>query len=134
MTDCLCLLIMILSPVTLFVAKCNDTACSGDDETITAIDSQSASPPAQVLSLAIGADNFPVLSYRDVNVKALKVAKCSDTACSVGEVIKTIVDDLGDVGYATSIAIGSDDLPVISYYDRSAQSLKLVHCGTPSCQ
>jgi len=116
---------------TIVVAKCNDTACSGNDETITAIDSE---PAVQELSLAIGADNFPVLSYRDSNAKALKIAKCSDIACSVGEVIKTIVDDLGDVGYETSIASGSDDLPVISYHGRSFQSLKVIHCGTPSCK
>ena len=33
-----------------------------------------------------------------------------------------------------SIAIGTDGLPVISYYDLSFQALKVAKCATRSCQ
>jgi hypothetical protein len=38
------------------------------------------------------------------------------------------------VGRYTSIAIGTDGLPVISYFDDTANTLKVAKCGTRSCQ
>ena len=46
--------------------------------------------------------------------RGLKVAKCANTACT-GVPTITTVDDLALVGQYTSIAIGTDGLPVISY-------------------
>jgi hypothetical protein len=45
------------------------------------------------------------------------------------------VDDSGklDVGLYTSIAIGSDDLPIISYYDDTSRALKVAHCEDNAC-
>jgi len=47
----------------------------------------------------------------------------------------SIVDDDGksNVGLYTSIAIGSDHLPVISYYDDTARALKVAHCEDQTC-
>jgi len=39
----------------------------------------------------------------------------------------------GVVGTHTSIAIGSDGLPVVSYRDHLATTLKVLKCGTASC-
>ena len=114
---------------SIFVARCNDAACSGNDETVNAVDSAVGTGE---LSLAVGADDFPVISFRENS--ALKVVKCNNATCSNGEVIRTIVDDLHYVGEGASIAIGGDGLPIISYLDSSAQALKVIHCGTPSCQ
>ena len=36
-------------------------------------------------------------------------------------------------GYWTSIAIGTDGLPIISYHDRSNLDLKVYNCGDPGC-
>ena len=115
---------------SLVVAKCNDPACSGHDETTTAV--ASAMGTANIASLAIGSDEFPVMAYQ-VN-GALTVVKCTDVSCSNRETISTIVDDLHNVGIYNSITIGSDDMPVMSYIDSSTQSLKVVHCGTESCR
>ena len=38
------------------------------------------------------------------------------------------MDSVDDVGFYTSIVIGSDENPVISYYDFTNDDLKLVHC------
>jgi hypothetical protein len=40
---------------------------------------------------------------------------------------------VGYVGKYTSITIGTNGLPVISYYDASNQNLKVARCGNPSC-
>lgn len=47
----------------------------------------------------------------------------------------TTVDDGGNnvVGMYSSIAIGSDGLPVISYFDDSANALKVAHCNDRAC-
>ncbi len=83
-------------------------------------------------SIAIGADDNPVIAYWDWSNGALKVVKCGNASCSTGN-IKTTVDSDGNVGWYTSIAIGGDDLPVISYYDATNKDLKVVKCGNASC-
>jgi len=47
--------------------------------------------------------------------------------------ITTVDDSANDVGQYSSIAIGIDGLPAISYFDRTANSLKVAHCGNVSC-
>ena len=46
---------------------------------------------------------------------------------------KTNIDTGGGVGRESSIAIGVDGLPVISYYDFSNGDLKVAHCGNTTC-
>ncbi|MGQ0536921.1 MAG: hypothetical protein ACT4PT_12725 [Methanobacteriota archaeon] len=77
-------------------------------------------------SMTIGTDGLPVVAYHDATFADLKVAKCGNAACSAGNTITT-VDNIGDVGSYTSIAIGTDGLPVISYADGTSRDLKLAH-------
>lgn len=81
-------------------------------------------------SIAIGTDGLPVISYYDFTAGALKVAKCTDASCT-GATITTIDDPANDVGRGTSIAIGTDGLPVISYHDYTAGTLKVAACVMP---
>jgi hypothetical protein len=54
------------------------------------------------------------------------VAACNDPACAgANENITTVDDPANSVGEYTSIAIGTDGNPVISYYDATADSLKV---------
>ena len=46
---------------------------------------------------------------------------------------KTTVDSVGRVGTFTSITIGSDGLPVISYFDFTNDDIKVAHCGNITC-
>jgi len=110
------------SNTALKVAKCNDPACAPGGETITRLD---AGNVGQYTSLAIGADNNPVISYYDSTSGNLKVAKCNDPACAPGGETIITVDSTGSVGQYTSLAIGSDDFPVISYYDATNTALKV---------
>ncbi|MBI2030980.1 hypothetical protein HYT05_05135, partial [Candidatus Kaiserbacteria bacterium] len=85
-------------------------------------------------SLAIGTDGFPVVSYdSSAPNDNLTVAKCGNAACTSGNTI-TVVDNKDNVVSSdTSIAIGTDGFPVISYYDPTIDSLKVAKCNSTSC-
>jgi len=62
------------------VAKCNEETCSGGDVIRTVIE-RSTVDTWRGLSLAIGADGFPVIGYVDGEIDGLKVAKCNTRSC-----------------------------------------------------
>ncbi len=115
----------------LKVAKCANAACTGTIS-IAVVDD-----PANLVgtdtSIAIGIDGLPVISYRDITANALKVAKCIDAGCSGGATITTVDDPSNLVGQHTTIRIGNDGLPVISYRDFTAQSIKVAKCANAAC-
>jgi hypothetical protein len=84
-------------------------------------------------SVAIGADGLPVISYHDATAGALRVTKCGNASCTAGNVSTTVDDPANTVGLYSSIAIGTDGLPVISYQDFTAQSLRVTKCGNAAC-
>ena len=84
-------------------------------------------------SIAIGTDGFPVISYHDNTNLTLKVAKCGDASCTPASATLRTLDSTGNVGYYTSIAIGTDGFPVVSYYDLTNAHLKVAKCGDASC-
>ena len=45
----------------------------------------------------------------------------------------TTVDHLGKVGVEADITIGSDDLPLVAYYDFTNRRLKTLHCDNLEC-
>ena len=92
-----------------------NAACTGTS-TITTVDDP-ANDVGRYTSIAIGTDGFPVISYYDDTAGALKVAKCVNAACTGTSTITTVDDPANDVGCYSSIAIGTDGFPVISYYD-----------------
>jgi hypothetical protein len=117
--------------LALKVAKCVNAACTGGSTITTADDP--ANTVGRYTSIAIGTDAFPVISYEDATAGALKVAKCVNAACTGGSTITTVDDPADTVGSYTSIAIGSDGFPVISYYDSTAQALKVAKCWNAGC-
>ncbi len=114
----------------LKVAKCGNASCSSGN-IITTVDS--AGIVGQFDSIAIGTDGFPVISYLDNFPNYdLKFLKCGNAACSSGNTISTL-DSVGYVGYYTSIAIGANGFPMISYQDFQNNDLKFLKCGNISC-
>ena len=110
------------------VAHCNDLECSS--ATITVIDS--AGEVGTFSSIAIGADGFPIISYYDDTNENLKVAHCNNVACT-SALAFTAVDDPGNVGRLSSMGIGGDGFPVISYYDETNKTIRLLHCLNVPC-
>jgi hypothetical protein len=115
----------------LRVAHCNDIYCLGANETITPLDDPANSVGTHV-SMAIGTDGFAIISYRDETASALRVAHCNNAACT-SATITTVDDSANSLGAFTSIAIGADGLPIISYYDGTAGALKVAHCNDSAC-
>lgn len=120
-----------VSANALKVAKCANAACTGS-ATISTVDD-----PTNFVgfdsNIAIGSDGLPVIAYRDTTARTVKVAKCSNAACTGAATITIVDDPANNVGTSASMAIGADGLPVISYRDDTAQSLKVAKCANPAC-
>jgi hypothetical protein len=116
---------------TLRVIYCGDAACTAGN--ITAIADAPGSAVGNFSSIAIGADGLPIIGHRDAVAGALRVTHCGDPYCLMLNVSTTVDDPPGDAGYHTSIAIGSDGLPVISHVDLTAVTVRVTHCGNVTC-
>ncbi len=120
----------------LKVAKCNDPACDlavGGAETRTTVD-ETTDEVGSFTAIAVGTDGFPVISYFDDTNDDLKVVKCDDAACEPGGETITTVDGAGTaVGRQTSIAIGADGNPVVSYFSNTGSDLKVARCNDVAC-
>ncbi len=114
----------------LRVTHCGNRSCS-DSNSMVAVDAR-GNAVGWYSSIAIGTDGYPVISYWDQTHGDLKVVKCGNAACSSGNTTTT-VDSTGDVGSYTSIAIGTDGYPVISYYDGTNYDLKVAACDNGYC-
>lgn len=117
---------------TLKVAHCSDVACA-TPATLTVVDNP-ANDVGAYTSIAIGADGLAVISYHDATAGALKVAKCTNTACTAAPILSTVDNPANQVGFGTAITIGADGLPMIAYFDVTASALRYVKCGTRSCR
>ena len=79
-------------------------------------------------SIKIGADGLPVVSYYNGG-SYLKVAHCANAACTGAAAIASVDTAADDVGRYSSIAIGKDGLPVVSYFDATNARLKVLKCN-----
>lgn len=113
----------------LKVAHCSNATCTG---AVTVATVDSVGDVGHELSVAIGNDGLPVMSYYDATNLDLKVAHCANVSCT-GTATVTTVDSVGSVGRFSSIAIGSDGLPVVSYGDYTNFDLKVAHCSNQAC-
>jgi hypothetical protein len=117
---------------TLKVAKCQNASCTFG-LVVTTVDDHPVNTVGAHTSIAVGTDGFPIISYYDSTAGGLKVAKCINLNCTGLNVITTVDNPANDVGRNTSIGIGTDDLPVISYRDATAGLLKVAKCGSAAC-
>ena len=122
---------------TLRYAFCQNDDCTGTIHRRT-LDATPGHVVGTHTSIARGADGLPIMSYHDATAGDLKVAHCGNLTCNpaAAPVTITTVDDGdgNDVGQWSSLAIGEDGLPIISYYDATAGDLKVVRCGNEHCQ
>jgi hypothetical protein len=82
----------------------------------------------QDTSVTIGADGLGLISYHDATNGNLKVAHCSNRACTSATL--TTLDSIGNVGQDTAVTIGADGLALISYHDVTNGNLKVAHAPT----
>lgn len=87
-------------------------------------------------SMTLGADGLGLISFYDATHGVLKVAHCEDIACTRASISRVDGDGAPggtDVGQYSAIAIGSDGLGLISYYDAVNGDLKVAHCSDVTC-
>ena len=116
----------------LRVTHCGNAACSAGNVSTT-VDA----PGFQVglvTAIAVGADGLPVISHQDATAGALRVTHCGNVACTAGNLSATVDDPINVVGAHSSIALGADGLPVISHQDITNGTLRVLKCGTHTCQ
>lgn len=117
----------------LEVAACIDRTCTS--ATITTLDSVGV--VGQYSSIAIGANGNPVISYYSrrtdaVATRDLKFVACTNPTCTT-YAPPVFLDTSGNVGEFTSLTLGQDGNPIISYHDEDTDDVKVVACTTPTC-
>lgn len=109
--------------------RCDDLACGDSGDTLEVVDD--TVDAGRFADLALDPGGLPFIAYYDADNGNLKIADCSDDACSSTTQIS--VDGAGDVGQYPDTVFDSSGLPVISYYDGDNGALKLAHCVNASC-
>ena len=105
---------------------CNDTRCTAP--TTTTLDDVGVVTDT---SITIGGiDDLGLISYYDAVHALLKVAHCTNPACT-SATITTL--DTSSEGYYASITTGADGLGLIGYQDLTAKALGMAHCDNPAC-
>ncbi|MFN8491589.1 MAG: choice-of-anchor D domain-containing protein [Caldilineaceae bacterium] len=113
----------------LRLVHCGNTTCSSGN---TVVNVDSSVDVGLYNSIKLDNSGNPVISYYDNNNDDLKLVHCGNANCSAGNSIVTI-DNAGDVGRYTSLALDNSGRPVISYYDLTNGNLKVVQCGNTNC-
>jgi hypothetical protein len=115
----------------LKLARCNNnTTC--DAPTIVTIDS--AGLVGEYNSLALTADDLPIIAYKDTTGANVKLARCNDLVCSAPTL--TIVENGANLGKAVSMVLDTNDIPSIVYYDNQVglgHILRIARCNTSAC-
>src|SRR5262249_45131892 len=111
----------------LVVLHLNHASCSAP--TSTPVDSTSANV-GRYPSIAVGADGLGFVSYLDGTNGNLKVAHCTNLACSTSQT-HTVVSSGTVADDQTSVTVGTDGLPLISYVDNG--NLRVAHCADVGC-
>jgi hypothetical protein len=106
------------------VVHCTDVVCSTATTAFLGVDFVRAN------SITVGADGYGLVSSVRGDALGLNVAHCQDVGC--GSATSTSVDPSPSAEGNTSIEVGVDGRPIISYYEDS--DLAVARCDNPTCQ
>jgi len=115
---------------SLRVTRCNDVACTSA-ATVTADDPANA--VGRNSTIAIGTDGLPVIAHQDTTADALRVTHCGTVICGSANVSTNVFDVPEAVGFAPSIVIGRDGVPLISHLGGTSGRLLVTHCRNLLC-
>ena len=111
----------------LILARCVDENCNAVTQTVVT----AGAGQIQNVSMAIGSDGYPVISFYDSGVNKLKIAKCASTDCATG-VTLVYTHPTATTGQTNAITVLADThLPVVAYSNGS--DLYLLKCNDASC-
>ncbi|HZU87195.1 MAG TPA: hypothetical protein VFF78_06905 [Anaerolineaceae bacterium] len=116
----------------LKVAHCEDYNCS----TVSIAIVDEYEDAGKYSSIIIGSDGLPIIAYYTyyptITNGRLMIAHCSTVSCDAATPHK-LDQDVNNTGLYTSIAIGMDGLPIISYYSENPGDLNVIHCANTLC-
>lgn len=112
----------------LKVLHCTNPGCEGPQ---TPESPDVARNVGTFTDLALTASGNPVVVYRDVTNRDLKLLRCTNPNCS-GAQTPVVVDQEGDVGSYAALALDGGDDAVVSYYDGTNGDLRVLHCFDPA--
>jgi hypothetical protein len=110
----------------LNVVTCTDTQCATSAARNIATNAASG-------SAIMGNDGMAIFSYYGTLAGDLMIAKCRDSSCDTDPTATSVDSSAALMGQFTSIALGADGNPVVSYYAGTAQDLRVARCANPSC-
>ena len=118
----------------LKLLHCTNRDCSGvqSPKTVVSEGAVGADP-----SLVLDDDGLPVITYTSYHAAGfqdenLNIVRCNTSNCSSSSSPVTL-DSVGNAGSASSLQLDNDGNPVVSYYDRTNSSIKVLHCTDRAC-
>ena len=81
-------------------------------------------------AVVIGADGLPVIAYKGSGPR-LTIAHCDNIECT--QMSSVEVEPTNSAAYFISMTIGTDGLPIASYWARTEIDLKVAHCSDATC-
>jgi len=117
----------------LYMRRCNDANCAGNDETTFQVHNDNASSA----QLQLGSDGIPVYSTHGWYAKSgLLVTRCDTPNCDVYlDTTRWVPDTYGSISGTTSMVLDANDFPVISYISQFSPrgELRILRCGDKPC-
>ncbi|MBB5773523.1 hypothetical protein [Nonomuraea jabiensis] len=119
--------------------SCADTGCSRPvTREVARVPSEGFAPGPQTLSVAVGADDRPVVARMDSRTGEIHVISCEDPACTRPHVTRpvapqTIEPTEHSPRHAVAVAVRPDGRPVLAYQDIRDSAVKYVDCRTRDC-
>jgi hypothetical protein len=117
------------SASSLKAGHCDNLACTA--ATLSTVDANGIE--GEYSAITLGVDGLGVISYYagSGGAQDLKVAHCGNVACTTSSFVTA--DSVGSVGWSTSITVGSDGLPFVSYRDVDNGRVRGLHCPNVFC-
>jgi hypothetical protein len=120
---------------SLKVAHCQNAACSSSTKATLDTGASDLGGVASFTdtSITIGSDGLGLISYNSVTTGNLKVAHCSNVACS-SATLASLDSSYGGRRHS-SITIGADGLGLISFQGsvNASHVLEVIHCSNAVC-
>jgi len=115
----------------LYLALCADATCSSAWS--GSLEGGGGLDWGRHTSVAIGTDGSPIISHHEASNGDLRAVHHCSSCFPAAVTTRTTLDAVDDVGEYSSIAIGADGMPVISYHDSTHGALKVARCYDVKC-